>query len=74
VIRVEVVNDLRRHTEGLADELASAVARVIGSGWFVLGRELAAFEAEFARYCGAEHCIGAANGTDALERGPVNTI
>jgi dTDP-4-amino-4,6-dideoxygalactose transaminase len=40
---------------------------VIGSGWFVLGRELEAFEAEFAAYCGAAHCIGVANGTDALE-------
>jgi dTDP-4-amino-4,6-dideoxygalactose transaminase len=65
--RLDAINDLRRHTAAQADALAAAVARVIGSGWFVLGRELEAFEAEFAAYCGAAHCIGVANGTDALE-------
>src|SRR5512137_960817 len=67
MIQVNAINDLRRHTASLTDELRDCVARVIGSGWFILGRELEAFEAEFARYCGTEHCIGVANGTDALE-------
>jgi len=67
MIRLEAINDLRRHTASQADALGAAVARVIGSGWFVLGRELEAFEAEFAAYCGTGHCIGVANGTDALE-------
>ncbi len=67
MIRIDAINDLRRHTAAQADALAAAVARVIGSGWFVLGRELEAFEAEFAAYCGAAHCVGVANGTDALE-------
>ena len=46
--------------------LASAFERVMESGWFILGRELEAFEAEFASYCGTRHCIGVGNGLDAL--------
>ena len=67
MIRVEAINDLRRHTAPIGEELKHCVARVIDSGWFVLGRELEAFEAEFAAYCGTAHCVGVANGTDALE-------
>ena len=67
MLRVDAINDLRRHTAQLDSELRDCVARVIDSGWFILGRELEAFEGEFARYCGAEHCIGVGNGTDALE-------
>lgn len=44
----------------------AALLRVAGSGWFLLGQELAAFEADFASYCGAAHCAGVANGLDAL--------
>ncbi|WP_202799761.1 DegT/DnrJ/EryC1/StrS aminotransferase family protein [Herbaspirillum sp. GW103] len=47
-------------------ELEAAATRVIRSGWYVLGQEVAAFEAEFASYTGARHCIGVANGLDAL--------
>jgi dTDP-4-amino-4,6-dideoxygalactose transaminase len=46
--------------------IREAVARVIDSGWYVLGQETEAFEREFAAYCGAAHCIGVANGLDAL--------
>lgn len=49
-----------------ADELKAAAARVIDSGWYVLGQEVAAFEHEFATYCGARHAIGVGNGLDAL--------
>ena len=49
-----------------ADELKAAAARVIDSGWYILGQELAAFEQEFAHYCGARHAIGVGNGLDAL--------
>jgi dTDP-4-amino-4,6-dideoxygalactose transaminase len=49
-----------------ADELKAAVARVIDSGWYVLGKELAAFEREFAAYCGVHHAVGVGNGLDAL--------
>jgi dTDP-4-amino-4,6-dideoxygalactose transaminase len=44
----------------------AALLRVASSGWFLLGNELAAFEADYARYCGATHCAGVANGLDAL--------
>ena len=47
-------------------ELEAAVTRVIRSGWYVLGQEVSAFEEEFANYVGAKHCIGVANGLDAL--------
>ena len=40
--------------------------RVLESGWFILGNEVKAFENEFATYCGVRHCIGVANGLDAL--------
>lgn len=47
-------------------ELEAAASRVIRSGWYVLGKEVSAFEIEFAAYTGAKHCIGVANGLDAL--------
>ncbi len=53
----------------LREELRQAIARVLDSGVFVLGPEVEAFEQEFARYIGAEHAIGVANGTDALTIG-----
>ena len=49
-----------------ADELKAAAARVIDSGWYVLGDEVAAFEREFAEYCGVRHAVGVGNGLDAL--------
>ena len=48
------------------DEIVEACSRVIDSGWYVLGAELSAFEESFAKYCGVKHCIGVANGLDAL--------
>jgi dTDP-4-amino-4,6-dideoxygalactose transaminase len=48
-------------------DLDAAVARVLDSGWFVLGGEGTAFEAEFAQALGAEHAVGVASGTDAIE-------
>ena len=47
-------------------ELIEACTRVIDSGWYIGGNELTQFEQEFATYCGAAHCIGVANGLDAL--------
>lgn len=61
------INDLQRHIAPLKDMLSSCAKQVIESGYYVLGPGVAQFEAEFARYCGAAHCIGVANGTDALE-------
>jgi dTDP-3-amino-3,4,6-trideoxy-alpha-D-glucose transaminase len=48
------------------DRLAEAIARVIPTRRFILGPEVEAFEREFADYLGVKHCIGVANGTDAL--------
>jgi dTDP-4-amino-4,6-dideoxygalactose transaminase len=53
---------LSRNHERLAERLAEVAA----SGWYILGPEVSAFEEEFAAYCGARHCIGVANGTDAI--------
>jgi dTDP-3-amino-3,4,6-trideoxy-alpha-D-glucose transaminase len=50
----------------LREELRAAVARVLDSERYILGPEVAAFEREFAAYCGCEHAIGVANGTDAI--------
>jgi dTDP-3-amino-2,3,6-trideoxy-4-keto-D-glucose/dTDP-3-amino-3,4,6-trideoxy-alpha-D-glucose/dTDP-2,6-dideoxy-D-kanosamine transaminase len=61
------INDLNRHITPITPEINQAVARVIASGWFVLGPEVTAFEKEFADYCGVESCVSLANGTDALE-------
>lgn len=47
-------------------EIDAAVMRALGSGWYVLGAEGRAFEAEFAQWLGAAHAIACANGTDAL--------
>lgn len=47
-------------------ELDAAWQRVMRGGQFIMGDELTAFEAEFARYCEAQHCIGVGNGLDAL--------
>ncbi len=58
--------DLRAVNARYADELKAAAARVIDAGWYVLGQELAAFEEEFASYCGAAHAVGVGNGLDAL--------
>lgn len=44
----------------------AALARVAKSGWFLLGDELLAFESAYAAHCGVSHCIGVANGLDAL--------
>ena len=48
------------------DRLSEAIERVARSGRYILGPEVEAFEEEFARYLGVRHCVGVANGTDAL--------
>jgi len=58
--------DTRTPLEPLRAELDGAIARVVQSGRFILGPEVAAFEQELAAYCGARHAIGVANGTEAL--------
>ncbi len=51
---------------GEAAAIRAAIDRVIASGWFILGPELEAFEAEFAAASGAKHAVGVGNGTDAI--------
>ncbi|WP_218004528.1 DegT/DnrJ/EryC1/StrS family aminotransferase [Microtetraspora niveoalba] len=63
------VNDLRRHAISTETAVRTSVERVLSSGWYVLGQEVEAFEREFADYCGVGHCVGVANGTDAIELG-----
>ncbi|MFB4393743.1 MULTISPECIES: DegT/DnrJ/EryC1/StrS family aminotransferase [unclassified Pseudomonas] len=58
--------DLKKLNGVYAQALREACARVIDSGWFIGGQELATFEKSFAEYCGAAHCVGVANGLDAL--------
>ena len=52
--------------EELKPQLDEAYSRFMRSAWYILGREVEAFEDSFARYCGSNHCIGVANGLDAL--------
>ena len=47
-------------------ELHHAAAQVIDAGWYIRGEQVTAFEREYANYCGSKHCIGVANGLDAL--------
>lgn len=58
--------NLKAINEQYQEELKTACARVIDSGWYIMGNELAQFEHEFADYCGTKHAIGVANGLDAL--------
>lgn len=48
------------------EALIAAFTRVLDSGWYVMGKELDAFEREYAAYCGTRHCVGVGNGLDAL--------
>ena len=59
----------RAAIEPLLPEIAERQRAVLDSGRYVLGPEVEAFEGEFADYVGVEHCVGLANGTDALEIG-----
>lgn len=58
--------DLKSLNSQYREQLVEAAARVIDSGWYIQGIELAAFEEAFADYCGCPYAIGVANGLDAL--------
>jgi dTDP-4-amino-4,6-dideoxygalactose transaminase len=60
------LGDLRREVDLLRTEIDQAVERVLDRGWFILGEEGEAFEAEWAEYCGVSQAVGVGNGTDAL--------
>lgn len=58
--------DLRAAYLELREELDAAYARVMDSGWYIMGPELESFEAEFAASSGSRHCVGVGNGLEAL--------
>ena len=58
--------DLKAAYRRLQAEIDAATARVLAGGWYILGPEVSAFEAEFAAYLGVEHAVGVASGTDAV--------
>ena len=58
--------DLKEINNLYEPELRDSINRVLNSGWYLLGEELKLFEQEFAVYCGVNHCVGVANGLDAL--------
>ena len=57
---------LKDLNQTMSRELKAASDRVIDSGWYISGKELKSFESDFAKYCGVRHCLGVANGLDAL--------
>lgn len=64
-MKVPFLDITSAHAE-IQDQLDEAVLRVARSGYFILGPEVDAFEADFARFTGAPHCLGTGNGLDAL--------
>jgi dTDP-4-amino-4,6-dideoxygalactose transaminase len=64
-MRVPLV-DLVVQYKNIREEILPAIEKVMSKGAFILGEELDMFETEFARYCGADHCVGVGSGTDAL--------
>jgi dTDP-3-amino-3,4,6-trideoxy-alpha-D-glucose transaminase len=58
--------DLQASYLEIQDRLDNAASRVLKSGYWIMGPEVKAFEAEFASYCGVKHCVTLANGLDAL--------
>lgn len=58
--------DLNQINAPFQEAIEQATLRVLRSGWYILGKELSRFEQDFATYCEASHCIGVANGLDAI--------
>jgi len=58
--------DLKKINDSFEPRISDAVRRVLDSGWYLLGNEVKAFESEYGRFIGSKHCIGVANGLDAL--------
>ncbi len=58
--------DLQAINEPYRESFHRSVDELVNSGWVLLGKNLESFEREFAEYCGAKHCVGVANGLDAI--------
>ena len=63
---IPLVDLIAQHRD-VAEEVQRGFARVLEQGSFIQGKEVAAFEEAFAAFCGTRHCVGVANGTDAIE-------
>jgi dTDP-4-amino-4,6-dideoxygalactose transaminase len=59
--------DLRAQYQAIRQDVDAAIARVLERGDFILGEDVKLFEQEFARFCGAQYCLGVASGTEALK-------
>jgi dTDP-4-amino-4,6-dideoxygalactose transaminase len=59
--------DLKPQRDQVADDVLAGFERVLANTSFVLGPEVAAFERDYAEFCGVRHCVGVGNGTDAIE-------
>ncbi|MBR4059641.1 MAG: DegT/DnrJ/EryC1/StrS family aminotransferase [Lachnospiraceae bacterium] len=59
-------NRMDRGFQKYQAEFEAKALEVLRSGWYILGKEVSAFEEEFAAYVGSKHCVGVANGLDAL--------
>ncbi|MFA6970100.1 MAG: DegT/DnrJ/EryC1/StrS family aminotransferase [Gallionella sp.] len=64
-----LMNDFKAEPEDLRVAELAALDRVLRSGWYVLGNEVAAFELAWAKRCGVEYAVGVGNGMDAIEIG-----
>ncbi|MFN3998554.1 DegT/DnrJ/EryC1/StrS family aminotransferase [Algoriphagus sp.] len=58
--------DLKAINDSFEPELSDSIKSVLDSGWYLQGQETTQFETEYAQYIGSKHCIGVANGLDAL--------
>ena len=58
--------DLQAQSRSIREEVIAGITEVVDSCAFILGPQVTEFEKQFAEYCGAKHCIGLANGTEAL--------
>ena len=58
--------DLKKINESYETDFQEKLKSVLASGWYILGKEVQEFEANFAQYCDAKYCIGVGNGLDAL--------
>ncbi len=58
--------DLKKINSRYREEMIAACTAVIDSGWYIQGEHVTRFESQFSAYCGTDHCVGVANGLDAL--------